>query len=168
METTVAPPPVKHRKRINYALAGTLLHSGLTMDEIALRVGAANGNTLRSSLSRKGVTKSGAKLIVDVNADKKSVDTLTARVSRDAAEIIRDSIGERLLGQIGKLSKRKVGKLANQGQGEAAVLKTLAETHRTLYGGAEMNVVVFGAASLERGPAQDQPPAIDIESESAS
>lgn len=150
MVATVEESPVKHRKRINYALAGTLLHTGLSMDEIAVKVGAANANTLRSALSRKGVTRSNARLITDVNPSQSHVETLTARISRQASDIIKDSIGERLLAQASKLSSRKVGKLANVGQGEAAVLKTLAETHRTLYGGAEMNVLIFGASSMER------------------
>ncbi len=42
--------------KINYALAASLAASGLTMAEIAPRVGAKNGNTLRVGLSKRGVT----------------------------------------------------------------------------------------------------------------
>jgi len=48
--TTSEPLPAQAKtkpKRINYALAATLLASGVTFDEIAQQVGAATGNSLR-------------------------------------------------------------------------------------------------------------------------
>jgi hypothetical protein len=151
-ERIKAKPGCKPKqKRVNYALAATLLHQGVTLAEIALQVGAANAESLRCGLARKGVT---LKQIRNAPMAEERVTSVTARIASDASEIIRQNIGNRLLDQVSHLSKRKVGHLANAGQGEAAVLKTLAETHRTLYGGAETNITIFGAETMNFQPAQ--------------
>lgn len=159
---TPTPGQLKHRKRINYALAGALLHAGVNGEEIALRVGASNWNSLRAGMARKGVTK---RVTSSVTLADSAVTSVTQRVAVGAAEMIRDSIGERLASQIATLTSRKVGRLANYGQGEAAVLKTLAETHKTLYGGAEMNVLVFGVDSMNGTPVQQLPQAAEQNSQ---
>lgn len=161
MEATIeAPAKAKPgckpgNKRINYALAATLLHQGVTLDKIALQVGAANAESLRCGLSRKGVT---LKSIRNAPVADERVTSVTARIASQAAESLRDSLGNQLGVAVQAMNGKRISyrDLANAGQGHAAVLKTLAETHRTLYGGAEMNVLIFGADSMGRGPIQQQ------------
>lgn len=160
-ETPVETPKIrKPTKRINYALAGTLLHSGVTMEQIALQVGAANANSLRAALHRKGVTKRSAQA---VTVGKHVTETITAKVATQAAEMLRENLGDQLGAAVAALGGKRIGyrDLANVGQGHAAVLKTLAETHKTLYGGAEMNVLVFGVDSMNGTPARQ----IEVESQ---
>src|SRR5512138_2319801 len=53
---TLDLPDKPKPKRINYALGATMIAQGLTFDQVAPRVGAANGNSLKVGLIRKGVT----------------------------------------------------------------------------------------------------------------
>ena len=69
--------------------------------------------------------------------------------------------------QIATLSKRKVGPLANRGQGEAATLKTMVESYRGLYGNPDSVTFTFGARALssESCPAS---PVIEVSAASPS
>lgn len=148
-------------KRINYTLAATLITAGMSYEDAARQTGAANGESLRRGLHRKGVTKRQATSIT-IQGDR--IATVTRQVATEASEIIRNQLGDKLGQAVTALGGKRVSykDLANQGQGHAAVLKTLAETHKTLYGGAEMNVVVFGVGSMDATPG---PQAIEVQSQ---
>jgi len=53
-----------------------------------------------------------------------------------------------LLCQVSKLASKSPGKLANKGQGEAAVLETLSRTWRNLNGNPDSISISFGARNL--------------------
>jgi hypothetical protein len=130
-------------KRINYALAATLLAAGVTLADAAKQVGAASGDVLRVGLKRRGVS---AKQARSVPKQGERIISETLKIATDAAGLLRDKLGEHLGQAVEALADKPIrySDLPNEKQGHAAVLKTLAETHRTLYGGAESINVVFG------------------------
>lgn len=75
------------RKRINYALAATLVASGLTLQEAAEKTGAKNANVLQVGLARKGVIATVARKMPLVGSASMS---LTMRVASEASEVLRD------------------------------------------------------------------------------
>jgi len=133
------------RPRVNLALAGVLLAQGMSYAEIAPRVGAATGNSLRVNLHKKGVTARNTEKLPE--HEQAQVKVLN-KVVTAASEALRDEMGGRLREQIKQLRSEPVTRLASQGQGEAATLKTLAETHKLLFGGSESTVLVFGVDQL--------------------
>lgn len=158
MTETVAestqPKVRKRQHRINKALAGALLATqpDQTFDDVALQVGAKNGNSLKRSLFNHGLTRE--KLS---NLSRNCVEaSFTANVVTQAVEIIRDKANGVLDGQLTKLANKPVGKLANRGQGEAAVLETLSRTWRNLNGNPDQITVQFGAALLSAKPGTPQ------------
>ena len=151
------PPGKPRRHRVNLALAGVLLTQGMSYDEVAPRVGAATGNSLRVNLGKKGLNLDKMRN-PDPAASAQAVATI--KLVSEASEIVKERLHGRLGAQIEQLSKRKVGKLASKGQGEAATLKTMAETWRTLNGNPDSISISFGARNLSL----DQPalaPVID-------
>lgn len=153
----------KKHKRVNLALAGVIAATtGQSWNEIAPQVGSVSGNALGVNMHGKGITK---RSIAEAKAPTIKA-TLTAQVVSEATEIIRDRANSVLALQIGKLAAKKPGRLASKGQGEAAVLKTMAETWRTLNGNPDQITVQFGANMLSEftpstppvancGPVQD-------------
>jgi len=133
------------KRRTNYALAGVLLASGLSYAEVAAKTGAGNGESLRRGLARKGVT---AKTVRACPIPDERVQSAAVRVSVAGAEIIREKLSGRLHDQIAHLAASPVTKLASQGQGEAATLKTMADTFKSLHGGSESTFLVFGVDQL--------------------
>lgn len=92
------------------------------------------------------------------------VQTAMARSALNEADKVKEKLTERLSVAVEALGSPKDAKdLRNQGQGYAATLKTLAETHRSLFGGAESQIMVFGASILDTTPQH-----IDIEANPAS
>lgn len=137
----------RKKARINYALAGTLLASGMSYDDIAAKCGAKTGESLRTGLSRKGVTK---RSVTTLPIPDERMQSATMRSALAGAEIIRERLNGRLAEAVSALGTKSVTyrDLANQGQGHAAVLKTLAETHKALNGAAETQVLVFGVDQI--------------------
>lgn len=132
------------RNRINYALAGTLLANGLTWEEIAKQVGAGSAESLRVGCARKGVTKP---MVRNLEPKGEARVTVTARLATEADAILRERANGLLGAQLGKLASKPVGKLHSKGQGDAAVLKTLAETWRTLNGNPDSISIQFGVGA---------------------
>lgn len=154
----VADWPKKKQGRINYALAATLLASGVNVEDIPPRVGAKNWNVLRVGLAKRGVTASATRALPPSQI---VVQAEAVKVATDTIEAIRIKAGKRLEMQLDSLAAQPVGELASKGQGEASVLKTIAETHRTLFGGSDQIQIVFGVGSLQGdGP---QPVVVDAE-----
>jgi hypothetical protein len=141
----------KKSLRVNYALAATLLASGMTYEEIAPKVGSASGESLRAGLSRKGVT---LKHVRNLPIRDERVTSVTARVAAVAADVLRDRLNGQIHSQIGLLEAEpatRYGELASKGQGRAAVVKTIAESFKALNGGAETQVTVFGVNVIRDG-----------------
>jgi hypothetical protein len=150
------------KRRTNYALGGVLVGQGVTLAEAASRTGAKNAESLRRGLARKGVT---ATSVRQVKREPALVTaTMTAHVVSEASAILRDRMNGTLLAQAGKLASKPVGKLASKGQGEAAVLKTMAETWRTLNGNPDQVSISFGVGQLDRFQPDVVQPAIEVES----
>lgn len=164
MESTVELPRKPQRiqdRRINYALAATLIAQGEDVGSVAAKCGAKNAHTLRVGLNKRGVKVKEARALPMTPARNQ---TTVARLATQAVDIIRDRLNEELIEQVDSLAGRKVNyaDLASKGQGRAAMVKTIAESFRALNGGAEMNVLVFGVGSMESSPG-DRQPVIDVE-----
>jgi hypothetical protein len=156
-------------KRINYALAGTLLASGMEWDQIAPSVGAKNGETLRAGCARKGVTKP---MVRNLETKGQTRISVTAKLATEAESIIRQRLNSGLIQAADALlSKSPTRKsLSNKGQGHASTLETLSRTWRNLNGSPDQVQVSFGLTMLNDSAPQPvvscaTPPAaaIDIE-----
>ena len=99
---TQETPLRRPKKRINYALAATMLTTGLTSDQIAAKVGAKNGQTLRVGLLRKGVTRERA---VAAQADLPVNCSLALRVASQAGELLREEYSNLLAKTAAKLNQ---------------------------------------------------------------
>jgi hypothetical protein len=171
-ELPVIPPPQpkQRRKRINLALAGSLLTQGLSYDEVAPRVGAATGNSLRVNLGKRGLNLT---VLRTPDAAGPAQEQAVVKLVRATESALRDKLNGGLQVAVDKATAKKVNyrDLASRGQGHAVVLKTLAETWRTLNGSPDQVTVQFGVSLLDASPVaalpqpvatQDQP-IIDIE-----
>lgn len=136
------------------AKAQALFATGMTLTQVADKMGLSI-NTIKSWYNRGGWGATRAQV-------REPAEKAVVRVVQDKVEKSRELLGERLLSAVTAIGD-PIGPedLRNQGQGYAAVLKSLAETHRTLYGGAETNVLVFGVGSMGDTPQQV---VVDIES----
>lgn len=156
-----SPKQKQKRKRVNYALAATLLATGTTLnDELALRVGAKNANVLRVGLTKRGVTRKYANsLPMNANLAKSHA----AQVATNAVEILREKLNGELMDQVNALTSKPVSykSLASRGQGRAATAKTIADTYRALNGSNDQLTVVFGAGRLDESPVIDVTPEKD-------
>lgn len=152
-------PPKQKRKRLNMVLAGSLRSQGWDYDAIAKEIGASSGNSVRVQLNRKGVTKqlAGNKPIPE-SVTKRVISTETVKIVAEASEMVKEKLGQGLSRAVDVAASQPVTyeELANNGQGHASVLKTLAETYRALHGSAESQVIVFGVGKLRE-------PSIEIE-----
>ena len=117
------------RPCINYALAGTLIAAGVTYAEAAKQTGAANGESLRRVLARKGVTARQARAIPVTNAPPMSV---TLSLATAAGELLRNSLAKDL-----QATADKVGNLPTVGykalKQRVEVLEPLARTAKIVY-----------------------------------
>lgn len=150
----------KKKQRINYALAATLLATGCEPEAIAGQVGAKNWNSVRVGLAKRGVTQNATKALPPSEI---VVQRAAVNIATSAVEEIRERLTKELMHQVGALESKPVSyaKLASKGQGRAAVVKTIAESFKSLHGGAEMNVLVFGVDSMNDRPGSQ--PTIELE-----
>lgn len=75
--------------RINYALAATLIASGLSYDEAAPQVGSKNGNSLRVGLNRRGVTlRTATNVLQGVTPAQLSSSPVLLRVANAAHQVL--------------------------------------------------------------------------------
>lgn len=142
---TTTPVVKPKQKRINYALGAVLVSKGFSLDEAAKQAGAKNGTTLRVGLRRKGITPTASRALLPSMPERV---TVTARIVSDATQAIRDRTNNLLSMQVDKLGAKKPGRLANRGQGEAAVLETLSRTWRNLNGSPDQISIQFGASMV--------------------
>ena len=77
--------------KINYALAATLLASGMPMSEIAPQVGAKNANVLKVGLCKKGVN---ARLAQSPPQANRVSMSLVQKVANQASEILKRDMGD--------------------------------------------------------------------------
>lgn len=149
----VQPPLVKkpRRKRLNHALAGVLVAQGMTMPEAAQVVGAKNGESLRTSLARKGVTVAKARNgRARAEAMQAVTATVTAQVVTEAAEKLKERFNGEIVRQLQAIESVPVTyeELASRGQGRTATVKTLAEAFRSVNGSPDSVTLQFGANLL--------------------
>lgn len=157
-EVQQASQPAKKRKaRINHALAGTLLATGCTLAAIAPQVGAKNAESLRAALARKGVT---TRSVRNLEPRGERRVTVTAKLVEEATEGLRASLNGSLAAVVSAFNSKSPTRksLASKGQGDAATLKQIAETWRTLNGNPDSISISFGA----RGLSGDMPPVAPV------
>ena len=142
MSVAVTPKPKPkpkqiRRKKIDVPLAAALIASGQSVPDVAPQVGAKNAGSLRGALFDVGLT---------LAAIRQSAKPHLA--VEHVASLVKAKLTDRLNEQADKLKSRRVGTLANKGQGEASTLKTMADTFRSLHGSADSQTIIFGAAKL--------------------
>jgi hypothetical protein len=161
------PSKVKRpRKRINKALAGVLVATTKqSWDELAPKVGAANGNSLRVNMFKSGVTQQNCRPEPEqpITTTQASV---TLQVVTEAAELLRKELNGELLAQVNALKSvpATFDALASKGQGRAGTVKQIAETWRTLNGNPDQVSISFGVGQLDRFQPDAVQPVIEVES----
>lgn len=155
-EQPTAQQPKKRQKRVNYALAGALLSQGLEFDEIAPQVGAANGESLRAGMSRKGVTK---KSVMSLQPRETRVTTVTAKIVDQASAVLADRFNGEIARQLAQIEAQPCSydDLPSRGQGRTATVKTLAETYRAVNGNPDSVTFSFGASVQSSRPELETP-----------
>jgi len=96
------PEPNYRRNRINYALAATLIASGVTLEVVAQKVGAKTADSLRVGLARRGVTA------MAVRSAEGNIERLTAvatKVVSQASEALREEYSNLLAKTAAKLNQ---------------------------------------------------------------
>lgn len=137
-------PEHKPRKRLNLALAATLVATGVTLDEAAKRVGAANGASLRVCLHRAGVT---AKQVRSLPTTADRSQPLILSIVSQASEALRSEFSNILSNHTAQL--KKIPARANlkhlKRVGEA--IEPLARTAKIVHGwgdGAALAMIQAG------------------------
>jgi hypothetical protein len=118
-------------KRINYALAATLLSQGLSLAQAAEKSGAISAGSLKSGLARRGITALACKrgeLAVQ------RAERVAAKVVATASEGLKLALAEDLLDTTERLRKIKPGNTLKRLRMRADVLEPLARTGKIVHG----------------------------------
>jgi hypothetical protein len=100
--SALAIKPNRHRLRINYALAATLIASGVTLEHVARQVGAKNADSLRVGLARRGVT---AMAVRNAEGNIRRLTTVATRLVSQASEDLREKYANLLSKTAAKLNQ---------------------------------------------------------------
>ena len=141
------------KAKVNYAVAATLVASGMTMDRVADKVGSANGESLRRGLARKGVTARSARTAdIDLIVPR----SVTAKVASDAVAHLKDTFNSLLTAHVGKLAQVKPSSNLKKLKKIGEVIEPFARTFKTINGepgkGSLVNVQVLGSVRLDEIP----------------
>lgn len=144
------------RHRINLALAGALLAQGMGYDEVAPKVGAKNGNSLRSNLAKRGVTLTKVR---NPSPDHVATATVTCKVVNEATEQLQERFNSEIARQLAAIEAERMtyDDLPSRGQGRTATVKTLAETYRAVNGNPDSVTFSFGASVQSSRPELEIP-----------
>ena len=91
------------RTRVNKALAVQLMAAGQTADQVAPKVGAKSGNSLRVGLHKQGVTKRSINQAIINNIAPDVNQALALRVVNQASEVLRMDVHGIVQHQVNKL-----------------------------------------------------------------
>lgn len=100
MDAVTEQPRSRTKKRINYALAATLISSGVTLNDAAPEVGAKDANSLRVGLARRGVTVGLCRAKTPLEGN---INSVALRVATRASELLRGDVENILQSHVGKL-----------------------------------------------------------------
>ncbi len=162
------------QKRINYALAATLLTQGVPIAQIVPQVGAASVNSLRVGLFKKGVTEKKALSVpISANGSNTVNRSLTLTVASQASEILKNSFGSTVQTLADKLSEatKGVNSTIKDVTAAANALEPLSRVGDRLYnwsgaqtGGWNVTVLNFQPDQADpREPREPREPAIDVQ-----
>ena len=160
--------PVAKTLRVNYALAGTLIASGMTCDEAAPKCNAKNGNALRAGLAKKGVTVKSART---AHPDLIIPPSVTARVAAEASEHLKGTFNRLLVKHVGKLEQIKPSSNLRKAKQLAEVIEPFARTAKTVNGWGDgpgkslVNVNVLGSVRLDDLPDTGTPVSDPVQTE---
>ncbi len=119
------------KRKINYALAGSLVASGMSLKDTAAQCGGTP-ESVRVGLHRRGVTSRSIQKAGTEFQAKIVSPTVTYQVASQAAEVLKETFNSILIGHVGKLAEIKpssnMRKLKQIGQ----VIEPLARTYRTV------------------------------------
>jgi hypothetical protein len=122
---------------INYALAATLLTTGATYEEIAPKVGAKNGESLRVGLGKRLVTKTGVKTLSLPNCRTTHV---AIQVASEASQILKEQMSGLLEQHTGALAQVKVKADLKHITRVGQALEPLARTAKIVHGWGDESV----------------------------
>ena len=151
------------KPRINYALAATLLASGVTLAQAAERTGAGNARSLRVGLAKRGVTLGGIKSS-EGNLDR--IQGVALKAVSAASEALRHQFGDILAKHGEALSKvpakRNLAHIRKVGEAFEPLARIGKIVHDWGQGGASGLVVIGGrpepdAIEVEVAPAPESP-----------
>jgi len=151
------------QKRINYALAATLLMSGMTLEQAAVEVGAKNSEVLRVGLAKRGVTCGKARALQQATAAMAGptpgmVATVTARLATHASTIVNEASRKlrqslaTATEQSAAVLEAKPPKNVKEVIQRAGTLKSLVESGDKLHGwSAQASAPQWNVTVLDRG-----------------
>lgn len=148
-----------HRKRINYALAATLLTAGASLAEVARQVNASSPEVLRVGLARKGVTATRARLLPITGERNVSV---TQQLASQAAELLIADMGKVLAKTTSNLTKVPCTPNLKRIKAIGEALEPLVRSAKVVYGLGNEGGNTYNFAVLESA----DPIAIDVPSTS--
>ena len=153
------------KAKVNYALAGTLVASGMTFQEAASRCNAANGESLRRGLFRKGVTGRASRVAY---TDRIVPQSVTMTVATQAAEHLKSTFNRILVKHVGSLEKIKPSSNLKKLKKIGEVIEPFARTYRTVNGEqgkpSLVNVQVLSNLNVDELPDTGAPLAVDVSS----
>ncbi len=116
---------------VNYALAATLIASGVSFDDAARECGAKTGTGLRIGLYRKGVTRKQALAPNGVTSVNKSV---TLRIANQASDILKRSMADILQSHTESLAQIPAKANLDHIQSVGAALEPLVRSAKVVHG----------------------------------
>ena len=116
---------------VNYALAATLIASGVTFDDAASECGAKSGDVLKVGLFRKGVTRKQVEALAIVNDVNKSK---TLRLANQASEILKRGMADIIQSQTDALSTIPAKADLDHIQSVGAALEPLVRSAKVVHG----------------------------------
>lgn len=144
--------PKQPRKRVNYALAATLVATGVTYAEAAKQVGAKTGDVLRVGLNRKGVSAKQARAL-PVTGER--IQSVTLRVASQASTLLRDQFSDLLAQHTAALSKVPVKPNLKHITKLGQAMEPLARTAKIVHdwgNDSPSGIVMMGQTSLAEAP----------------
>lgn len=165
-ESNPVPEPRKKHHRINYALAATLVASGVTLEEAAKQTGAKNANTLGAGLRRKGVTATACRNMEPVGERSTNV---TLRLASQAKDVLREQFASLLGKHVGQLDAIPAKANLKHLRQVANVAEPLARTAKIVCGWGDdgpakaVDLSVMVAVRVDQAPQVGSEPAQDIQ-----
>lgn len=147
---------------INYALAATLIATGVTLEDAAKQVGAKTADVLRVGLARKGVTAKRARALEPVGERRTSV---ALSIVSEASAALRAQFSDILSNHASKLAEVPAKANLKHLRQVGDALEPLARTAKIVHdwGSEQPNALVMVGMFSDQKPQETIEPAKDIQ-----